>query len=128
MRRINHGFSRRINAAYGRTGKGHLVRHSFFANEIDSEAYLLAVLRYVDRNAVEAGLCERPEDWCWSGYAATIGHVKPRPFHDIDATLSLFGRRRDEAQARYAEFVLDPLPGEGYDIATFDPGVVRSAA
>src|SRR4051794_4576349 len=27
MRAINHGFARRMNAVYGRTGKGHLVRH-----------------------------------------------------------------------------------------------------
>ncbi|HET7128283.1 MAG TPA: transposase [Gaiellaceae bacterium] len=128
MRRINHGFSRRINAAYGRTGKGHLVRHSFFAKEIDSQPYLLAALRYIDLNAVEAGLCERPEDWRWCGYAATMGHVKPRPFHDIGATLRLFGRRPEEARTQYAQFVLNRLPGKGYDFATLDPAMVRSAA
>jgi putative transposase len=127
MRRINHGFSRRINAAYGRTGTGHLVRHSFFAAEITSEAYLLTALRYIELNAVEAGLCERPEDWSWCGYAATMGMAKPRPFHNTGAVLRMFGRRVEEARNRYARFVLGPLPGNGYDFAAAQPSVVRSA-
>jgi len=128
MRRINHGFSRRINAAYDRTGKGHLVRHSFFAAEIDTDQYLLAALRYIELNAVEAGLCERPEDWPWSGYAATMGMAKPRPFHTTAATLRLFGRRPEESRHSYARLVLNPMPGKGYDFAANKVPVVRSAS
>src|SRR5689334_7965734 len=128
MRRINHGFSRRINAAYGRTGQGHLVRHSFFAEEIDTQEYLLAALRYIELNAVEAGLCERPKDWRWCGYAATMGMAKPRAFHTTAATLRLFGRRPEESRRSYARLVLDPLPGKGYDFAAGNPSVVRSAS
>jgi hypothetical protein len=129
MRLINHGFSRRLNAAYGRTGKGHLVRHSFFAVEITSHAQLMATLRYIDRNAVEARLCRRPEDWPWCGHAATVGIVRPRRFHDVQATLRLFGHRLDRARTTYTQLVLDPSPGEGYDFATIERrGVVRSAA
>jgi putative transposase len=128
MRRINHGFSRRINAAYGRTGKGHLVRHSFFAAAIDTEQYLLTALRYIELNAVEAGLCDRPEDWRWSGYAATMGMTKPRPFHNTAATLGLFGRRPEESRHSYARFVLGPFPGKGYDFAASGASVVRSAS
>ena len=127
MRAINHGFSRRMNAAYGRTGKGHLVRHSFFANEIESHEYLLGALRYVELNAVEAGLCVSPEEWRWCGYAATVGLAKPRPFHDVDATLRLLDRRRGLAREKYQRLVHDPFPGKGYDFAPIER-VVRSAA
>lgn len=127
MRAINHGFSRRINAAYGRTGKGHLVRHSFFAGEIASQEYLLAALRYVDLNAVEAGLCQRPRDWPWCGHAAALGLAKARRFHDVRATLHLFSRRLDVARVRYAELVRDPFPGNGHNFAPEEPRVVRSA-
>jgi REP element-mobilizing transposase RayT len=127
MRTINHGFSRRMNAVYGRTGKGHLVRHAFFANEIDTHEYLLGALRYGALNAVKAGLCERPEDWQWCGYAATMGLIKPRRFHDVDATLRLFARHRDVARARYAQLVLNPFPGKGYDFAPTQRHMVRSA-
>lgn len=123
MRRINHGFSRRINAAYGRTGEGHLVRHSFFAAEITSDEYLLSALRYIDLNAVEAKLCDRAEDWPWCGYAATMGMAKPRAFHDTGAVLRMFDRRRESARNMYARFVLSPVPGEGYDFAP--PGALR---
>jgi putative transposase len=126
MRRVNHGFARRMNAAYGRTGKGHLVRHSFFANEMTTHEYLLGALRYVDRNALEAGLCERPEDWRWCGYAATIGLARPRPFHDVAATLRLLRASGAGARAAYAELVLGPFPGKGYDFAPDERAVVRS--
>jgi REP element-mobilizing transposase RayT len=127
MRAINHGFARRMNAVYGRTGKGHLVRHSFFANEIDSHEYLLGALRYVELNAVEAGLCASPEEWRWCGYAATIGRAKPRGFHDVGATLRLFAHRRDLARTRYVRLVRGPFPGKGYDFAPIER-VVRSRA
>lgn len=118
MRVANHGFSRRINALYGRTGTGHLVRHSFFANEIKSHKYLLAVIRYIELNPVAARQCRRPEEWPWSSYRATIGLEPPRPFHDTRATLSLFGTRVDVARERFARFVFDPFPGKCYESAT----------
>src|SRR5437764_6543356 len=71
MRAVNHGFARRLNAYYGRTGKGHMVRHCFFARELEDDGDLLTVCRYVDRNPVAAGRCQAPEDWPWSGYPAT---------------------------------------------------------
>jgi REP element-mobilizing transposase RayT len=113
MRRINHCFSRRMNAAYGRTGKGHLVRHSFFADEITSNRQLLAVLRYIEQNAVEAKLCLHPEDWEWCGYAATIGLARPRLFHDVQALLRFLGGSPATAREAYARLVADPVPWQG---------------
>jgi len=113
MRRINHCFSRRMNAAAGRTGKGHLVRHSFFADEITSNRQLLAVLRYIELNAVEAKLCLHPEDWEWCSYGATIGRARRRRFHDVHATLRFFDPSPVAARAAYARLVADTVPRQG---------------
>jgi putative transposase len=105
MRSVNHGFSRRMNAKYGRTGAGHMFRHAFFAKAVTTDEYLRIVCRYIDMNAVEAGRCSRPEQWPWSGCAATLGLAKPRPFHDVAAQLAFFGSTLSEARARYRQFV-----------------------
>ena len=113
MRAINHGFSRRMNAVHGRTGTGHLVRHCFHAGPIESDAHFENVCRYIEQNAVEAKQCRRPQDWPWCGYAAALGLVRPRPFHDVRALLSHFGSRPGRARARYQRLVeRDPFPGK----------------
>ena len=128
MRAINHGFSRRMNALYGRTGTGHLVRHCFFAGQINSDEYLAQAIRYIDLNPVAAGRCRHPDDWPWSSYRATVGQVPARPFHDVGATLACFGDSPDVARVRYRAFALDQLPGNGYETAADVWSVVRSAA
>ena len=37
---------------------------------IDTEAYWLTCLRYVEQNPVRAGMATRPDDYRWSSYAA----------------------------------------------------------
>lgn len=112
MRAINHGFARRLNSAYGRTGKGHLVRHCFYAGPLASDEQIRTVCRYIDLNAVRAKQCHEPEAWPWSGYAATLGLARRRPFHSIREQLAFFGSRRPVARERYARFVADTrLPG-----------------
>jgi REP element-mobilizing transposase RayT len=129
MRAINHGFSRRINAIHGRTGTGHAVRHSFYAGEITSDEQLAVTCRYIDLNAVAAKLCERPEDWLWSGYAATLGLTQPRRFHNHRDLLDRFASDPDGARIAYRAFVTrgTPFPGKGHESATsLVSDVVRS--
>lgn len=47
-------------------GSGHVWQGRFKAFPIQQDEHLLAVLRYVERNALRAGLVERAEDWAWS--------------------------------------------------------------
>ncbi len=121
MRIINGSFSRRINAMRGRTGSGHLVRHSFYADRLETEAHLLAVCRYIDLNAVAARPEETLEHWPWSGYRASVGLEHPRPFHHVSSLLELFGPTPNAARRAYRRFVEDglallghvPSPGDG---------------
>jgi putative transposase len=50
---------------------GHLWQERFHSFPMD-EDYLLATVRYVERNPVAAGLCESPQDWPWSSAAAHL--------------------------------------------------------
>jgi putative transposase len=121
MRIINTSFSRRINAMNGRTGAGHLVRHSFYAGLLEHEAHLLATCRYIDLNAVAARPQQTLERWPWSGYRAAVGLEHPRPFHHVSSLLELFGPTPNAARQSYRRFVEDGLdprrrvssPGDG---------------
>src|SRR5215831_11460817 len=44
---------------------GHVWGNRFKAFEIQEDAHLLTVLRYVERNALRAGMVARAEDWLW---------------------------------------------------------------
>ena len=122
MQKVNHAFSRRMNAIYGRTGKGHLVRHCFYAGEIKSEEQLLTVCRYIDLNPVLAKQCTDPAEWRWGGYRALAGRGYAEHFHDVSELLPLFGRTPSVAHRAYRLHVLsgldperaDPLSGNGY--------------
>jgi len=52
---------------------GHVWQGRFRAHPIQEDDHLLAVLRYIERNPLRAGLVPRAEDWRWSSASS------PRP-------------------------------------------------
>ena len=56
-----------FNATYKRTGT--LWEGRYRATVVDSEHYLLTVMRYIELNPVRAGLAAHPRDYPWSSYA-----------------------------------------------------------
>lgn len=61
----------------------------------------MATLRYIPLNPVIHGACDRPEDWRWSSYRATIGRGRPPGFVDVDAIAAIF----DDGVEGYRRFV-----------------------
>ncbi len=47
-------------------GLGHVYQGRFKSFLIESDDHLWTVCRYVERNALRAGLCDRAEQWRWS--------------------------------------------------------------
>jgi putative transposase len=62
-------YTRHINFRHG--WRGHLWQERFHSFVMDEE-YLLATVRYVERNPVSAGLCKHPEQWRWSSARAHL--------------------------------------------------------
>jgi putative transposase len=62
-------YTRHIN--YRQGWRGHLWQERFHSFLMD-EDYLLATVRYVERNPVAAGLCRHPEEWPWSSARAHL--------------------------------------------------------
>ncbi len=57
--------TQRWHAAHGTTGTGPLYQGRFKAFPVQADDHFLIVCRYVERNALRAGLVERAEDWPW---------------------------------------------------------------
>jgi len=64
---VHRRYTRHINFREG--WRGHLWQERFHSFVMD-ESYLLATVRYVERNPVAAGLCGRPHEWRWSSAMA----------------------------------------------------------
>lgn len=67
MRRIGASYVYWYNAKYARTG--HLFQDRFKSELVESDTYLLTVIRYVHWNPVKAGLCSTLEAYPYSSYA-----------------------------------------------------------
>jgi putative transposase len=65
MHRLTGRYAQKFNRRYDRVG--HVFQNRFSSYVIESEEHFERAVAYVGANPVEAGLCEQPEDWPWSG-------------------------------------------------------------
>jgi putative transposase len=103
--------------AYRQTvGTGHLYQGRFKSFVVQTDEHLLTVCRYVERNALRAGLVERAEQWRWSSLWRMIdGDAPPH------ALIS------DWPVARPADWVAQVNGEEGAeDLTRIRQSVVRS--
>jgi putative transposase len=107
MHSLNALYSQRFNRRHERSG--HLFEGRFKALLVEKESHLLELHRYIVLNPVRAGLVARPEEWVWSSYRATCGHVNPPPWLEVQWTLAQFAPAREAAVDSYVRFVLSAL-------------------
>jgi putative transposase len=107
LRQLNGRYAQWWNKKHSRVG--HVFQGRFKDQIVQQDGYFLTLCRYVALNPVRSGLVERPEDWEWSSYAATVG-VYPTPsFLAVDTVLRQFGEEPlSTLQARFAAHVLGP--------------------
>jgi len=58
--------TQRWHAVRGSAGQGHIYQGRYKSNICESNEHFLRLVRYVERNALRAGLAKRAEDWRWS--------------------------------------------------------------
>jgi len=103
MRRLQGIYALRFNRRHDLAG--HVYRGRFNSEHVDSEGYLIEVIRYIALNPVRAGLCARAEAWRWGSIACVLGRRRPPDFLDVAWTLRLFDEDPVEARRKLAEFV-----------------------
>ena len=71
MRWLTMTHTQRWHAHHHSAGSGHLYQGRFKSFPVQSDEHFYTVCRYVERNALRAGLVERAEQWRW-------GSLRPR--------------------------------------------------
>jgi len=106
MHNLSFRYTRWVNRREDRTG--HLFQGRYRAVLVDSEHYLLALVRYIHLNPVRARLVADPGKYRWSSHSAYLGGEE-LPWLITDEMLSRFGKTKARARSGYQEFLLNGL-------------------
>lgn len=109
MRSINQVFSIRYNLLRKRTGHVWLARYR--SSIIDSDAYALCCMRYLDRNSLKAKLVSHPREWSWSGFHYYAYGTQNQLITPIATYLGL-GNTPADRQLSYRRFVEEAMPSD----------------
>ena len=71
--------TQRWHAHHRTVGHGHVYQGRFKSFVVEQSDALLTVCRYVERNALRAGLVERAEQWRWGSAWRRVGRTSPVP-------------------------------------------------
>ena len=95
------------NYSYRRTGT--LWEGRYKATLIDSEAYLLTCMRYIELNPVRAGMVSHPSEYPWSSYHHNaLG--QPDELVTPHLEYRRLGKTEEERQAAYRQLFKHRLP------------------
>lgn len=71
---------------------------------VDKDSYLLALIRYIHLNPVNAKLVKTPSRYRWSSHPCYLGKAL-LPWLDTEWVLSQFGKRVSTSRKHYTEFI-----------------------
>ena len=95
---LGRHYVRYVNETYRRHGG--LWEGRYRGNVIDSQAYLLLCMRYIERNPVRAGMVDHPASYRWSSYTANALGVS-NAILTAHAEYVALGRLPDDRQSAY---------------------------
>ena len=121
MRRLSARQGRHVNRLEQRVGT--LWSGRFKCSVVDTDAYLLACMRYIELNPVRAGMVAQAEDYPWSSYRQRMGLVDEK-WLDTDPITPSLGPTRVEQRAAYREFLQAGIADEEY--ATIRNAITRN--
>ncbi len=108
MAGLHSSYTQRFNRRHRRVG--HLFQGRYKSFLVQEDRYLIALIRYVHRNPVRAGIVRRAADYPWSSDRfLRTGHGPA--WLDVDETLAVIGPSRRSAIGRYAELVDEASTG-----------------
>jgi len=102
MQGLGLSYSNRYRKRYGFTG--HFWQGRYKSNLIEDDGYLLRCGLYIERNPVEAGLVDLPEDYPWTSYRAYAFGEKD-PIIDIDPLFETLGKNDEERKKTYRDLM-----------------------
>lgn len=79
LRWVSLTHTMRLHAHYKTGGQGHIYQGRFKSFPVQDDGHFLLVCRYVERNALRAGLVKRAEDWQWGSLARWLEQPERDP-------------------------------------------------
>jgi putative transposase len=103
MKRIGISYAWFYNFKYGSTG--HLFQDRFRSEIVDTDEYLMTVIRYIHRNPIKAGIARATLDWKWSSCHGYYGQkCYPARLLDLNFVLDMFSQDIDKAKKKFKEY------------------------
>lgn len=109
MRQANQRYVQAFNRRHGRTGT--LWEERFKSSLVDSEAYLLTVMRYIELNPVRAAMVVHPWEHPWSSVHGHLGRRADARLIFRAEYLAL-GQSAEQRAAAWRAWLLAPLGDE----------------
>ena len=110
MRHIDGVYTQIFNRSHGLDG--HLFRGRYKSILVDSDSYLLELLRYIHRNPIEAGMVDRLESYQWSSHKGYLSKSDKWNWLHKNYVLKMFSGHKKEAVIIYRNFVNKEIPEE----------------
>jgi REP element-mobilizing transposase RayT len=103
MKRILVSYAWHYNNKYISTG--HLFQDRYWSEKVDSNEYLLTVIRYIHQNPIKAGMVKKVSDWKWSSCQGYYGQkIYPLGLLDSEFILEIFSNSKEIAIKKFIEF------------------------
>jgi hypothetical protein len=123
MRKVCTGHAVFYNKRHER--RGYVLQERYKSIPVESDAYLLELLRYIHLNPLRKGIVrslEELERYLWTGHSA-LCRIVPRPWQTTGDILALFAPDKHKAIRAYREFVRDGvrmrgMPSSAGDVAS----------
>ncbi len=109
MQDLGRKYVRYINYTYKRSGT--LWEGRYKAGLVDSEAYLLTCMRYIELNPVRACMVEHPDEYRWSSYRANAKGIT-NPLIQHHPVYSALGEEGLHQQHAYRELFLNSIDSD----------------
>jgi putative transposase len=103
MRHIDGVYTQRFNREH--RSDGQLFRGRYKAILIDADGYLLAVLRYIHRNPLRAGLVENLDAYPWSSHGGYVSSTKEWDWLCRDMIFSVLTEDRSKRLRVYRRYI-----------------------
>ena len=109
MKHVTQRYAQYVNKTHQRTGT--LWEGRFKSSPISSDHYLLLCSRYIEMNAVRAGIVTLPDQYDFSSYNSKIG-LKKFDVLDYDPIYLSLGGTESERQKKYQKWFLESISAD----------------
>lgn len=94
IKRITVGYVQWHNTKHERTG--HLFQNRYMSEVVDTESYLINVLRYIHQNPTKAKMTKLPKDYKWSSYQQYLSSYQGnKSWIDVELIKSYFKKQEN---------------------------------